>query len=225
MPYKALSLLLLGLTSLCLTAHSQTLYWVGGSGQWEDISSWAFAPDQTGGAGIPSPETAVVIPNLSHDTHIVLGQVGHCLSLQLDPGTSLDVQGTLVTSSVTGIQHLDNSGSVVFLETPSSNQRAALVGDGHWFGPIAAPPVQPVSLLNTDCATSGANPYNIDVQILSDYNGQAISCNTASDGSLTVNVTGGVGAFSFQWVGGALPPNFYANHYGPVCRYLHGACN
>lgn len=54
-----------------------------------------------------------------------------------------------------------------------------------------------------DCGTgSGQTPFTIDAQIVSDYNGQDISCNNAEDGQAFVDVSGGVGPFSFMWIGG-----------------------
>ena len=51
----------------------------------------------------------------------------------------------------------------------------------------------------------GQIPFTIEAIINSDYNGEDVSCNGAADGEAFVTVTGGVGPFSFQWVGGDFP--------------------
>ncbi|MEO0405209.1 MAG: SprB repeat-containing protein, partial [Bacteroidota bacterium] len=52
------------------------------------------------------------------------------------------------------------------------------------------------------CATgAGETPFTIDAVVISDYNGQDISCNGAEDGEAFVTVVGGVGPFDFTWIG------------------------
>lgn len=56
------------------------------------------------------------------------------------------------------------------------------------------------------CATGpGQTPFTIDAIVISNYNGEDISCNGANDGIATVNVSGGIGPFIYQWIGGDLP--------------------
>jgi gliding motility-associated-like protein len=56
------------------------------------------------------------------------------------------------------------------------------------------------------CATgAGQTPFTIDAIVISNYNGEDISCNGADDGIASVTVSGGVGPFSYQWIGGDLP--------------------
>ena len=53
------------------------------------------------------------------------------------------------------------------------------------------------------CGTGvGETPFTIDAQVLSNYNGFGVSCKDTCDGVVEVTVTGGVGPFSFQWIGG-----------------------
>ena len=49
---------------------------------------------------------------------------------------------------------------------------------------------------------AGQTPFTITASVTTNYNGQSISCNGANDGAATVTVIGGVGPFSYQWVGG-----------------------
>ncbi|MGF1564708.1 MAG: gliding motility-associated C-terminal domain-containing protein [Flavobacteriales bacterium] len=49
---------------------------------------------------------------------------------------------------------------------------------------------------------AGQTPFTITASVTTNYNGQSISCNGANDGAATVSVVGGVGPFSYQWVGG-----------------------
>ncbi len=53
------------------------------------------------------------------------------------------------------------------------------------------------------CGTeAGQTPFTITASVTTNYNGQSISCNGANDGAATVSVIGGVGPFSYLWVGG-----------------------
>lgn len=62
------------------------------------------------------------------------------------------------------------------------------------------------SSLITTCGTgAGQTPFTIEAVVVTNYNGKDVSCNGASDGSATVNVSGGVGPFVYQWIGGDLP--------------------
>lgn len=53
------------------------------------------------------------------------------------------------------------------------------------------------------CATGvGQTPFTIDAQLMSDYNGFGVSCHGVCNGSVRVVVTGGIGPFTYTWVGG-----------------------
>ncbi len=81
----------------------------------------------------------------------------------------------------------------------SSQLQSAELDDWSFSGIIQA------SMLTT-CGTGiGQTPFTIEAVVVTDYNGEDISCNGANDGSATVNVSGGVGPFVFQWIGGDLP--------------------
>jgi gliding motility-associated-like protein len=71
-----------------------------------------------------------------------------------------------------------------------------------------------------NCGTgAGETPFTIEAVVLTNYNGEDISCNGADDGETFVNVSGGVGPFIFQWIGGDSPgfaqtyPNLGAGTY------------
>ena len=55
--------------------------------------------------------------------------------------------------------------------------------------------------VNTCGTGPGETSFTIDAVVLSDYNGQDISCNGAEDGEAFVTVVGGVGPFTFTWIG------------------------
>ncbi|MCB0795255.1 MAG: gliding motility-associated C-terminal domain-containing protein [Flavobacteriales bacterium] len=66
----------------------------------------------------------------------------------------------------------------------------------------------------TPCGTGpGQTPFTIDAQLLSDYNGFGVSCKGACDAVVTVQRTGGVGPFVFQWLFG-----------GPMSQTWNGSC-
>lgn len=48
----------------------------------------------------------------------------------------------------------------------------------------------------------GNPPFTVTTTVITDYNGYGVSCNGASDGIVCVTVTGGVGPFSINWLGG-----------------------
>ncbi len=53
------------------------------------------------------------------------------------------------------------------------------------------------------CATgTGQTPFTIDAQLMSNYNGFGVSCHGVCNGQVRVVVTGGVGPFVYNWVGG-----------------------
>lgn len=53
------------------------------------------------------------------------------------------------------------------------------------------------------CATGvGQIPFTIDAQLLSNYNGFGVSCHGVCNGTVKVTVTGGVGPFTYSWIGG-----------------------
>ena len=215
MPRKALSLILFGLSTLGLTAQSTTLYWVGGNGNWNEPANWSASASGAGSTSlVPTAETQVVLqptPAGSVEVFITGAAVCHSLSIADQAVARVLPSGTLSLTALDDPSRVINAGAVVVQSPPAPGMRSAMTdGPGLWYAPdaLAGDGFTPLSLMDTDCGTGGADPYNIDIQIQSDYNGQAISCNTASDGALTVNVTGGIGPFSFQWVGGSLPPTF-----------------
>ena len=64
------------------------------------------------------------------------------------------------------------------------------------------------------CATGGGQtPFVATTSALTNYNGVNVSCRGACDATITVNVTGGVGPFTYSWLFG-----------GPNTQTWAGAC-
>lgn len=59
------------------------------------------------------------------------------------------------------------------------------------------------------CATGpGQTPFTIDAQLTSNYHGFGVSCHGVCDGSVQVTVVGGVGPFTYNWIGGPATANW-----------------
>lgn len=70
------------------------------------------------------------------------------------------------------------------------------------WGPAAIAPAEELRAQNV-CATGvGQTPFVIDAQLMSNYNGFGVSCHGVCNGQVRVVVTGGIGPFTYQWVGG-----------------------
>lgn len=59
-----------------------------------------------------------------------------------------------------------------------------------------------VKSFSRDVNTCGTIPFTIETNVSTDYNGSDISCNGESDAEVCVTITGGVGPFTINWVGG-----------------------
>ena len=57
---------------LTLSLSAQSLYWIGGSGNWEDPAHWATYIEGQGGTEIPDENTAVYITQKSLSSHDVI---------------------------------------------------------------------------------------------------------------------------------------------------------
>ena len=54
-----------------------------------------------------------------------------------------------------------------------------------------------------NCGTGpGQTPFTITTSVTTNYNGENVSCNGASDATVCVSIVGGVGPFNVVWVGG-----------------------
>ena len=128
--------------------------------------------------------------------------------------------GTLVTNgnmlaagslAMTGRQaRLVANSSVVLLQEPPVLAAANLdpgsslllvAGEPAAWGVAATAPRE--DRAQNVCATDpGQTAFIIDAQLMSSYNGFGVSCHGVCDGQVRVVVTGGVGPFTYQWVGG-----------------------
>jgi gliding motility-associated-like protein len=58
---------------------------------------------------------------------------------------------------------------------------------------------------NTCGVGPSETPFTIEAVVVSDFNGEDVSCNGSADGETFVTVSGGIGPFTFQWIGGVAP--------------------
>lgn len=280
---------------LALTSYTQTLYWVGESGEWGDQQNWSITPDGLGGASIPGPDNDVVILDAAYPRFITLDQAScraleiraHSAKLQIS-GNNLETKADIELADSCRID-LDNwfihgqevrfsqksaelNTDIIIATHHKFNLESALIlmplhsltiGEGEFFatnqailaeemlvttdcdaldfenskllvnsrlelsdaevnsqdlelymashGNVSDPfsrlqstNPQPLSLV--DCGTGpGETPFSITASVVTDFNGEDISCNGADDGIATVSVSGGIGPFTFQWIGGDAP--------------------
>lgn len=100
---------------LCISAAApaRTLWWTGGTGNWNDASKWSLAPGEAGGAGIPVASDDVFIllnsPAKKADTIFITGDVWSA-SLHLNyaqPGTDQNPYGHPYVLKGTGTLHVN----------------------------------------------------------------------------------------------------------------------
>jgi gliding motility-associated-like protein len=121
-------LLLLVLLSITILAKSQTLYWVGGSGYWNDVNHWSTTPGGTPAGQLPNATTDVIFDNQSSDNdftvHILQGieinsitSQNQVVKAQLisSPNVQLKVNGSL---ELTPRFYLNTNGPLLL--TPTS---------------------------------------------------------------------------------------------------------
>ncbi len=282
---RILLLAFTGLIALSVNA-SDTFYWVGGNGDWQDPASWSLAPAGTPGAGIPNEATDVVFTGqaavsvsaptacktlvIQDDASVEL-QVNHSFSLYGDlvnqgsltieatelrimPGvhqmagaTSFLTNISLADGALLNLQdHLSLSGFTFDLANAALNTNGYAIHCGSFFAAEAAdanllgaiimandavnvhpgarvqqsgPVIWPVpgasimpgpievnaARINTCGNGPGQTLFTVEASVASNYSGQDVSCNGAADGVATVSVVGGVGPFSYQWIGGDSP--------------------
>lgn len=272
------------------------MYWVGGSGNWNNAENWSLSPQGTGGAGIPDQDNNVVIgqtiaeeinitesafcagllvENLSallvfsateqasfnsfgsvvlHDSlaiiiphwnlmgnspHLnandadisseIIVNVDHAFNL--DNHLVLDGNGTLnllsgsfnsngfsiacdIFKSSPQFGTIDLNSSLFYVsegislnaQTPILQEHTKTLLYPQQMAFLEPGNLQFESQQLPTCGNGpGQTPFTIDAIVLSNYNGEDISCNGADDGVATVTVSGGIGPFIYQWIGGDLP--------------------
>ncbi len=61
-------------------------------------------------------------------------------------------------------------------------------------------PIHFFSVVANTCGTDpGQTPLTIDTQVITNFNGESISCNGADDAEVEVTVVGGIGPFAYEW--------------------------
>ena len=185
--------------------------------------AWTF--DGTLRFGGEGEGLAVDAGNVRIGSDVVIDGPGswslHC-DLDLAPGRDLVLRrGTLVSNDARitarsirtegrGPRRVMLGTSVLRLEQPLSSELQQGLAPSKVLQlvngapvPLMEADVADVPEGNTVCGTGpGQTPFIVDAALVSDYNGFGISCKGACDGVVTVNVTNGVGPFSYQWVGG-----------------------
>ncbi|MDD2963502.1 MAG: PKD domain-containing protein [Bacteroidales bacterium] len=79
-----------------LSTFAANLYWVGGSGYWNDPSHWSLTSGGAGGAGIPDENTDVYFENLAAGTVISVSLAG--------PGEARECRDFMWLNNVAGVQ-------------------------------------------------------------------------------------------------------------------------
>ncbi len=110
----------------------------------------------------------------------------------------------------TGENTLNTSGGIVVanksfisngqLELPSFQNEVVFIPETAEYIDDSELPVHFFSSVVNPC---GDPEFELDIQIISDYNGEDISCNGADDAVVQCIVSGGSGDFTFQWFGGS----------------------
>ena len=85
---------------LSISISAQSLYWVGGSGNWEDPVHWATTSDGNGGYGIPDENTTAYFTQKSLSAHDVITISENInlssLSIKNTPGFTIEFQGDYI---------------------------------------------------------------------------------------------------------------------------------
>jgi hypothetical protein len=83
-------------------ASARQLYWVNGSGNWNDTYHWSLTPDGIGGAGIPSSEDDIHVPlSATHDTVFINAEV-YCRSFNFNTDKNQIQEGQLNPALIEG---------------------------------------------------------------------------------------------------------------------------
>ena len=80
--------------------------------------------------------------------------------------------------------------------------RLIVGGELRPWGPVAMAASGDERAANVCGTGPGQTPFTIDAQLMSNYNGFGVSCHGVCNGQVRVVVTGGVGPFTYNWVGG-----------------------
>ncbi|HRE73537.1 MAG TPA: gliding motility-associated C-terminal domain-containing protein [Flavobacteriales bacterium] len=169
----------------------------------------------------PSQPNAILQTGNVHFRANLIKQGYNSLSLQnndleLEPGFDLVLESGAFFTSGKGVK----ADQILF----SSNQQVVFNSSGSSL--FTLEPIDPAGTLvnwiangteqfiirNTDTenpqlrltATCGTAPnqFTINAQVVTNYNGQHVSCKGANDGEVCVTITGAPGPFNIQWLGG-----------------------
>jgi hypothetical protein len=94
-------LLILIAFAFSLTVNAEKLYWVGGSGNWDDVRHWSASSGGNGGAGTPSASTSIVFDRMSSNLPCQI-KIQHGASVKdidfLEASVPLTIDGPVTSS-------------------------------------------------------------------------------------------------------------------------------
>ena len=134
--------------------------------------------------------------SIASDSFDLNGHYVTSASFQMPSSTSIDVTGSTIY-----VTNEMNVASSVLVTQDGDN---VLISEG--IEDTIIPGAFDIEFAQNRTATcgtgAGETAFTITASVISDYNGFDVSCNGAEDGEAFVTVVGGVGPFSFQWIGG-----------------------
>jgi hypothetical protein len=218
-----LSFLLCFLFFSAAILSAQTLYWVNGSGSWNDGSHWSLTSGGSGGAGVPTLSNDVVFNKKSFTEKgavVSITAQAYCNnltwkgtekfapSLQGEKSSSLLISGQFVIKD-----QITNSfqGKLVFLGSDKQQIKTAvhfpsIIISANAEKNILAEPnllssnvevLPATSVIGNSLPQRASGPLRSGVSSITPT-GTDVSCFGLSDGTLTITVTGGAPNYTYQ---------------------------
>jgi len=202
--------LLLSLLLFSLTVSSQDLYWVGGSGSWDDQAHWSTNSGGNGGSAVPSENDNVIIDeNSILDGDLIVVNTDFTVeNLTIDTKKNVTFsslgENLLVIKNNWNIHNesqlnLELGNSILSIPTaPDFSNLSQLNGGFYFIG-------GELSVWSKKKWIKYDNPDKAGhIAVVTVTNPQ---CNGDQTGSALGSVIGGVGPFSYVWTGGTLGTN------------------